>query len=146
MARMRAVSPVVATALLVLIAVATAVLLYLWVSGTVAATPTQQQNLREEIKIDAVNITQLASGYNVSAYIRNVGQLPVNITELYVIDANTGSVIAVNTTINGGKGLVLNPGQVGLAWVKASLSKGQAIIVKAVTKDGVEAQYVLTVR
>jgi len=136
MRTLRAVSPVVATALLVLIAVATAVILYLWVSGTVANQPTQQQTLNEEIKIDAVKYD--AANNELVVYVRNVGSALANITTAYVINVTTGSVIAENTSAN----VVLKPGDVGEVYIgNVALHAGDSVIIKVVTKDGVEAQY-----
>ncbi|KSW12531.1 hypothetical protein CF15_07370 [Pyrodictium occultum] len=69
--RLRGVSPVVATALLILISVVTAALLYLWVSGTVQNVPQNANQLQEQIKIDAVeytkNTTSSGTYYNFAA-------------------------------------------------------------------------------
>ncbi len=146
MARMRAVSPVVATALLVLIAVATAVLLYLWVSGTVAAQPTQQKSLQEQLKVDALSVyyNTSAQKYNVTAYIRNTGAVPANITRVYVIYNNTIIATGIPTTPDKAS-VYIAPGQVLLANFTFKTDKslvGRAVIVKFVTSDGVELQAV----
>ncbi len=143
MKALRAVSPVVATALLVLIAVATAVLLYLWVSGTVSNQPTQQQALQEQLKIDVISVyyNTTANKYNVTAYIRNVGPVPVNITAVYVI---------YNNTIVASKNLAVDiaPGDTKLVNVTFTSKQNlvnRAVIVKFVTSDGVEVQAVAVV-
>ena len=141
--KLRGISPVVATALLVLIAVSTAALLYLWVSGTVANQPTEEPAMHEKIKIDAV-------GYNSTSnlttiYVRNVGAVTANITAAYVIDSVTGNMVGSNTTLD----VELPPGNVTTVTVNVTgspLEVGKPYIVKVVTKDGVEATYTLIVR
>lgn len=138
--RMRAVSPVVATALLVLIAVATAVLLYLWVSGTVSNASTNNPALQESLKIEAVyNISK-----SVYAYIRNTGNVPVNVTSAYLIELDNGNVTAVNMHINK----IINAGNATkiLLFNNAAIKKGVTYLVKVVTKDGVEATSLFTPR
>lgn len=136
--KLRGISPVVATALLVLIAVATAALLYLWVSGTVANQPTEEPAMHEKIKIDTV-------GYNngtVTVYVRNVGAVTATLDAVYVIDGVTGNVVGSSTGIN--KTIV--PGNVTEVNVTATLQTGKPYIIKAITKDGIEATYTLMVR
>lgn len=141
---LRAVSPVVATALLVLIAVATAAILYLWVSGIVTRQPSQQKALSEAIKIDAVSYD--SNNKVLYVYVRNIGPTKVKISAAYAIDATTGSLIASNTSITN---VELDPGavtviQIGNAQNQVTIPVGKPIIVKVVTADGVEAQYLYT--
>ncbi|WP_153801345.1 archaellin/type IV pilin N-terminal domain-containing protein [Hyperthermus butylicus] len=139
--RMRAVSPVVATALLIIIAVATAVVLYLWVSGMVSSTPTSQTKLQEAIRIEAVDVTNKQI---TAVYIRNVGDVPATIDAIYVIDATTGQVINSANNI----GATINPGNLYLYTydVPVDVSQYTSVIVKAVTSNGIEATYLVVVR
>ena len=140
MRSMRAVSPVVATALLVLIAVATAVLLYLWVSGTVSNTATENPALNERIKIDSVAYNSTTN--QVIVYVRNVGDVTTLISAAYVINAVDGSLTGSNTTVN----MTLTPGDVGKVIVNATLTDGVPYLVKVVSKDGVEATTTFVVK
>jgi flagellin-like protein len=133
------VSPVIATLLLIVIAVAAAVLAYIWIIGY-QGTLTQQAStaqLQERIKIEAV---QYSSG-TLTVYVRNIGDVNVNIDALYVID-KTGTIIGSSTTV----GLTLTPGQVDSQTVSASLTSGETYTVKAVTQKGTEATYTFTYR
>jgi len=125
--RIRGVSPVVATALLVLIAIATAVLLYLWISGTVQNAPQSDIRLQERIKIDGVDRV------NDIVYVRNVGDVQVTISAVYVINQTTGEVVSSNTSVN----TPIGPGKVGQ--IAVTIPDSGTIIVKVVTKNGVEA-------
>jgi len=139
---LRGISPVVATALLVLIAVAVSVLLYTWVSGTVSNQPTSSPSLQERITIDSVSYNP--SSGTLTVYVRNIGNIPVNLSTVYVINASNGEVIKENTSVTN---IEIPPGSVGSVNVTGlSLKSGSTIIVKVVTKDGVTATYVETIR
>jgi flagellin-like protein len=134
------VSPVIATLLLIVIAVAAAVLAYIWIIGY-QGTLTQQAStaqLQERIKIEAVQY----SGGTLTVYVRNIGDVNVKIDALYVID-KTGTIIGSRMNV----GLNLDPGQVNYGTVSGiSLSSGETYTVKAVTTKGTEATYIFTYR
>ena len=133
----RGISPVVATALLVLIAIATAAILYLWVSGAASSQLGGEEVLYERIKIDAVQYDD--TNNRVIIYVHNIGETPVTISAAYVINA-TGTV-AQDTTLSKS----LNPGDITQVQVSAALDPG-IYTVKVVTENGVEATYTLVVR
>ena len=142
MKMLRGISPVVATALLVLIAVAVSVLLYTWVSGTVTSQPTSSPSLEERIKIDAVSID--TTNNVATIYITNLGSTTVSISSAYIIDADSQTVLGKNTTI----ALSLSRGQSGNVTVplKQAPQPGHTIIAKVVTTRGVEATYIMVYR
>lgn len=134
--RRKAVSPVIATLLLIVIAVAAAVLTYIWVTGymgTVAPreTPTQ---LQERIKIDAVSV----SGGTVTIYVTNIGETDTAIISGYVLTtkytAVCGTTIANPTTINPG-------GTAEVSVQNCQLTPGETYIAKVSAKRGTEATY-----
>jgi len=140
----RGISPVVATALLVLIAVATAALLYLWVSGTVQNLPQNAYQLQEQIKIDAVQYNITNNKYNFTIYVRNVGNTPVKLDTVYIINGN-GTVVGYNTL-----NVTIRPGEVenitNITVDKSKLEGATVVQIKIVTASGVEASYVLPLR
>jgi len=141
----RAISPVVATALLIIIAVVTAVVLYMWVSGMVGQQPTQQSKVQEAIRIEAVNATYSSSAWTIkNIFVRNVGSVTVNVTDVYVYDAQTNQLLN-HTEISGGEEIdpgsasdVLNGNTISVS------STATSLLIKVVTKDGVEATYLVT--
>jgi flagellin-like protein len=136
------VSPVIATLLLIVIAVAAAVLAYIWIIGY-QGTLTQQAStaqLQERIKIEAVQYDSTTN--TLTVYVRNIGDVNVEIDALYVID-KTGTIIGSSTNV----GLTLTPGQVNSGTVSdISLNSGETYTVKAVTTKGTEATYTFTYR
>lgn len=138
---LRGISPVVATALLVLIAVAVSVLLYTWVSGTVSNQPTSQPGLEERLVIDAISYNSTTKSLIV--YIRNIGNAPATISAVYVINATSGAVIKEATFNN----ITVNPGNISeLNISSVSLNSGDTVVVKVVTQEGVAATAIYTVR
>jgi flagellin-like protein len=134
----KGVSPIIATVILVIIAVAAGVMLWLWVSGFVSTTPAQQQALNERIKIDAVQISDTTT---VTIYVRNMGNSDVKIGAAYILDT-TGIIKATNTSTD--KLPKISPGSVNDVDVdvsNADLQAGYAYVAKVVTINGVEATY-----
>jgi len=131
----KAVSPVIATLLLILIAVAAAVLVYVWVTGYAASiTEARTPELRERIKIEAVSYKE--EEQKLTVYIRNIGDTKVTIDAIYVINAATGSSITVATDIQN---LKASPGEVVSHVLEGvDLSPGETYIIKAVTVNGIE--------
>jgi len=136
----RGVSPIVATVLLIIIAVAAGVLIWVWLHGFASKNPTVQPVLNEKIRIDSVQINYNSKGYNVTVFVRNIGGVTANITAVYLYDPATGTVIKSNTSV----GVTIAPGQVielYKAITLAKLTSGYEYGVKVVTKDGVTATY-----
>jgi flagellin-like protein len=138
----KAVSPVVATVILVLISVVAGVMLWLWVSGFTSAATAPQPALYERIKIESANITKTDSTTGrLIAYVRNVGSVPVNITAVYLFDANNTLVMSFllssATQIKPGEVKRVAQDTISLA----SIRNGLQYTVKVVTRNGVEATY-----
>ena len=127
----KAVSPVIATLLLILIAVAAAVLVYVWVTGYASSvTSTGTPELHEEIKIDAVSY----SDTTLTVYVRNIGDTGAFVDYIYVIATNNTVITATSVSLS------LSPGTVTSATVNnVDLEPGVTYIVKAVTSNGIEA-------
>ena len=151
----RGVSPVIAVLLLIVIAVAAAVLTYLWVLGyigTVQSTGGTEQ-LQERIKIEGVQVDTTKDDID-ALYVRNIGDIAVNVTDIYLSDA---SGVVAYTHLTGTTG-VIPPGTVktldddalggttGNSVSAYALTEGVTYIIKVVTEDGTEATYTFTYR
>ena len=139
----KGISPVIATIILVLIAVVAGVLLWLWTSGFTSALPAQQQALYERIKIEGVKTqTTTQSGQQVkqvTAYVRNVGNVDVKISTVYILYPN-GTIIEVP---NLASAISVSPGSVAKVTVTVTqtYTAGYAYVIKVVTANGAEATY-----
>jgi len=138
MFRRKAVSPIVATVLLIIIAVAAGVLIWVWLHGFAEKNPTAQPTLQEEFKIDSVSV----SGNVVTIYVRNIGQVGDTVSSAYILDAVSGNTVCSNTSV----GVTVDVDQVKPVIVNCTasgytLQSGHAYIAKIVTDRGVEATY-----
>ncbi|MEM3975099.1 MAG: archaellin/type IV pilin N-terminal domain-containing protein [Ignisphaera sp.] len=139
----RGVSPVIATLLLIVIAVVAAVLAYIWVSGYMGRVTSQAEaqapQLQERIKIDAVKVTQESTGARVDINVTNIGDVDVTIASAYVLFENKTAVCSSAPNKNISRGTA---GYVSVS--NCNLVTGTTYIAKVVTSKGVEATYSFT--
>ena len=120
--------------MLVVIAVAAAIITYVWLTGYIGTLQQQSgtQQLQERLKIEGVKVT----GGTVTIYVRNIGDIKVNITSAYLMDTN-GTVLAANTGVSkdldAGKSTTVT---VDISSI--SLTNGRTYIVKVTTERGTE--------
>lgn len=105
------VSPIVATLLLILISIASASLIYLFVTGYISTSSVQRQYAQSQIAIEAASIGISGTNVSINAYIRNIGQqdIPRSGWSVYLYDRN-GDLVGVLTAFNLTSDLL--PGQV----------------------------------
>jgi flagellin-like protein len=126
----RAVSPVIATLLMIAIAVAAAILVYVWSMGLVGTLQgTGGQQTREQLIVEAYN----AIGDTWTLYIRNVGPTTSTIAAVYV----EGTPV----TVSGDT--ILTPGASGTVTLSnlPTTNPGAAYTVKVVTTSGAVFSY-----
>ena len=141
----KGVSPVIATLLLIVVAVAAAVLTYIWVTGYIGRTTSAAEapQLQERIKINAVQAAAGASA-KVNVSVMNIGDVKVNITAAYILTEG-GTLVCSNTTFSDPS--YLNPGATSDVEVSnCNLEAGTTYIAKVVTAKGTEATYTFTLR
>ena len=123
----KAVSPVIATLLMIAIAVAAAILVYVWSMGLIGGLQTGGgQQVREQVEMDEYSWT--AAG-TVTLYVRNVGNSKVNIAAAYV-EGHQGvpdGDTSLDPLASGTVTVALS------AWVP---TEGVAYTLKVVTKTG----------
>jgi archaeal type IV pilus assembly protein PilA len=95
----KGISPIIATLLLILIAIAAGVIVYAYVVGFIGSTTTGQASGTSNISIDAAS--GKASSSSVTAYIRNIGGSTAQVTAFYVL-SSTGSIVAGGSFIGTG--------------------------------------------
>ncbi len=136
----RAVSPIVATILLILISIAAGVMMWLWISGFISQAPPSQHAILERIKIDAVKVD--TSKNQTIIYVRNMGSTDVIITSAYIYDVGNVLIEALNISH-----ISIPPGAVKSIIAsytpKYYIGKsGYSFIIRVVTSNGVEASYI----
>ncbi len=144
--RTKGVSPIVATLLLILVAVAAAVVLYAWVSGlssSAKSSGAERTGIAFEIEAAELYNTSNKSnaGGNVTIYVRNIGPMPIEngTWSLYVLDPTTSQVIAINTSWSFGK--TISPGEIVSTTVifDKNLTTNQFYVIKVVSPQGVSS-------
>jgi len=140
----KGVSPIIAVLLLIVIAVAAALLTYLWVLGYIGSAQRSGQptQLEEKIKIDGVKV-ETGATITIYVYVRNIGSKPVKVTDIYILNATTGAVID-HHEISGGQ--TISPGEIAEISFTASGSytSRYTYVAKAVTSKGTEASLAFT--
>lgn len=142
-AKRKGVSPVIATLLLIVIAVAAAVLTYIWVTGymgkvTGAVEQTSTQQLQEKIKINAVSVNSTTKTVKLS--VSNIGDTDVTISGAYVLTQGGTSVCSSSFSSVS----ILKGGIQDVTISSCSLTSGTTYTAKAVTSKGTEATYTFT--
>ncbi len=132
------VSPIIATMILILIATAAGVLLWIWVSGYVTGNPLTHSALNERIKIEAVRVDVGDNSTTVVVYVRNIGSIAVNVSSGYILSVDGNVVVESVFT-----GSLIKPGEVKQVTITSNqvLIRGNMYIVKIVTQRGTESLY-----
>jgi flagellin-like protein len=130
----RAISPVIATLILIVVAVVAGVAVYGFVTGFIAQTTSQSQ-APSSIVIDAASLNSgTDSG---SVVVRNIGQESTTVVAVYVLSASDQSLVDTatmsSTSINAGQ-----TASISLSGL-SNISSNTWYIVKVVTSDGSSA-------
>ena len=141
----RAVSPVIATLLMIVIAVAASLLVYAWISGFTGFTTT---NLSNEIQIPSFTSVNQNGEHLLAVYVQNTGQGVVEFNRDGAVYANdTLFPILTYTNANGivnqatpGQLINVNAGQTISLVVQYTFSPGDYVRIKVVTVGGTSTQ------
>jgi flagellin-like protein len=129
----KAISPIIATLILIVIAVVAGVMLYGFVTGFMAKT-TSSTGAITTISINSAGVSN--SGKSANVVVTNTGTSSVTITQVNLLNASTNALIASTTsldtnTIPGGKTVTIK------ATFSDSLpSQGTTVLVQVVTSTG----------
>jgi len=134
----KAISPVIATLLMIAIAVAASILVYVWSMGLVGSLQgTGGQQTREQLIMEAYNATAPSSGGTWTLYMRNVGPTTVEVAAVYIEGTNVTSFTLKPSSLSPG-----NAGTLTLTLpTGVSFYSGAAYTVKVVTKSGAVFSY-----
>ncbi|MBS7659046.1 hypothetical protein KEJ20_07885 [Candidatus Bathyarchaeota archaeon] len=126
----KAVSPVIATLLMIAIAVAASILVYVWSMGLVGSLQgTGGQQTKEQLIVEAYDATDTASPYGWTLRIRNVGPATSTIAAVYVEGQPT--TLSGTTTYSPGAS-----GSLTITFSAPTVTNGMAYTVKIVTTSG----------
>jgi len=136
----RGIEPIVAAILLIVITVVAAILLYLWFSGYLSTTTSRVSVISspEQFQITGISASLLQNGCNVTAYVQNLGTTNVTITNAYILDSTTQSVICAAPTLS----VVLSPGstlKISVLFGNCPVNRGSSYLFKVVSSRGSSA-------
>jgi len=131
----RGVSPVIATLLLIVIAVAAAVLVYMWTVGYATQMKPTTLETGERLKIEAGSLN--SSNGQATLYVRNVGGSPTYVVTAYLLTTAQDVIQRYNFTTPQ-KIDVGSVQSISIGFASANVMKGQTYIVRIVTSLGNE--------
>ena len=127
--RRKAVSPVIATLLLIAIAVAVAIIAYSWVTGLVGGLMGGGgQQVASQLSLDAYDYKTKYSANLCNMTVRNVGGSVVNITAVY-FDGTPLTFVGSGSVGAGQWGEVSNPSPGALYPTRQTIAPGSTIII-----------------
>lgn len=132
----KGVSPIIATLLLIVIAVAAAVVTYSFVMGFIG-TSTNPSGQQGQLTYDAYTFVENDDNeYNLSVYIRNIGTKSVTISNCYIGGVNINDLSS--PTSNPTSNLSIAPGTTKLvsAITTQTINPGTGYTVRFVCTDG----------
>jgi flagellin-like protein len=146
----RSISDIVAVVLLIVIAIAAAVIIYMWLSGLISSVHTSTSATQVKLEITGAKVTynSAASGYNVTAYLYNPPGSPSTSITLGELVFTNGTVICTNSSSNTPP-LVVTPSPIApsstatvIFVCKASqLPAGTPVEIVLFTTEGVQVTY-----
>jgi len=126
----RAVSPVIATLLMIAIAVAASIIVYVWSIGLLGGLMGGGgSQVKEQIIMEAYNWPSATGSFTVT--LRNVGSSAVTLGNLYV-----GGVLASGTGVTSGASIAVGATLAGTITAAGTLADGVAYIFKVTTQTG----------
>ncbi|MGP3667596.1 MAG: archaellin/type IV pilin N-terminal domain-containing protein [Candidatus Bathyarchaeota archaeon] len=121
----KAVSPVIATLLMVALAVVAALIVYGWVMGFTTTTVTQTG---KALRIEAATLN--STGNKITLYVRNVGTTSLTVDRIYVNNVLAAS--SLNTAVNPGEVAEIIDESIN----GVTLTAGTTYVVRVVCVDG----------
>jgi len=154
----RSISDIVAVVLLIVIAIAAAVIIYMWLSGLIGTIHTSTSATQVKLEITGANVTYVSSkwkGYNVTAYVYNPPGSPSTSITLGELEFTNGTLICSNRTYevtSSGTAtttpITITPSgtaEVPFFCAVSQLPPGTPVEIILITSEGVQVTYTATV-
>lgn len=138
----KGISPIIATLLLILIAIAAGVVVYAYVIGFVGTT-TGQGTLPTSESLTINEWTYNSSSSTLTVFVQNTGKSTINVTQAYLL-STSGAVVSENLTLGtgaAGSGYLISPTQTVsvVASGITGVSSNAYYQVKVITANGTPA-------
>jgi len=148
----RSISDIVAVVLLIVIAIAAAVIIYMWLSGLIGSVHTSTSATQVKLEITGASVTWRSSNYSVNVTVYNPPDSPSTSITLGELEFTNGTMICSNNSVRPLSTTVtsttVTPG--GSATLTFSCSgsaapTGTPVEVVLVTSQGVQVSYTTSI-
>jgi flagellin-like protein len=146
----RSISDIVAVVLLIVIAIAAAVIIYMWLSGLIGSVHTTTSATQVKLEITGASVTPTTGGYSVSAAVYNPPDSPSTSITLGELEFTNGTMICTNNSvITITPSPPISPGHSATVSFTCSVTTtapaGTPVEVVLVTTQGVQVSYTTSV-
>jgi len=146
----RSISDIVAVVLLIVIAIAAAVIIYMWLSGLIGSVHTSTSATQVKLEITGASVTQaMGGGYKVYATVYNPSDSPSTSITLGELEFTNGTMICSSNNIKYSPSTTttISPGgsvRVYFSCTGPAASSGPVEVV-LVTSQGVQVSYTTSI-
>jgi len=141
----RSISDIVAVVLLIVIAIAAAVIIYMWLSGLIGSMHTSTSVTQVKLEITGASVTYITSkGYNVTAYLYNPPGSPSTSITLGELMLTNGTLICTNNSPKVKPSSTITPSGTATATFScpaSHLPAGTPVEIVLVTPEGTQVTY-----
>ena len=149
----RSISDIVAVVLLTVIAIAAAVIIYMWLSGLVGSIHTSTSATQVKLEITGANVTYMSatgspSNYTVTAYVYNPPGSPSASIRVGELELTNGTLICANNTKLNAPSTIPPSSAAPVIFkciVSSPLPAGTPVEIVLVTSEGAQVTYTATV-
>jgi len=152
----RSISDIVAVVLLIVIAIAAAVIIYMWLSGLIGSVHTSTSATQVKLEITGASVTSASGGYDVTASVYNPPGSPTVSIATAELEFTNGTLICStgSTTITPSSNTATTTTAIPpsssatvtfTCSTSASLPAGTPVEIVLVTSEGVQVTYTATV-
>jgi len=151
----RSISDIVAVVLLIVIAIAAAVIIYMWLSGLIGSMHTSTSATQVKLEITGASVTSATGGgYSVSASVYNPPGSPTVSIAMAELEFTNGTLICSTSSItitssSGTQITAITPSSSATVTftcsTSAPLPAGTPVEIVLVTSEGVQVTYTATV-
>ena len=153
----RSISDIVAVVLLIVIAIAAAVIIYMWLSGLIGTIHTSTSLTQTKLEITGANVTYVNKlpslnnlpGFNVTAYVYNPSGSPSTSITLGELEFTNGTLICNNNSVKVTPSSTIAPASTAKVIFSCGYSSmvpaGTPVEIILVTPEGVQVTYTATV-
>ena len=145
----RSLSDIVAVVLLIVIAIAAAVIIYMWLSGLIGSVHTSTSATQVKLEITGASVTLSGTTYSVSAAVYNPPDSPSTSITLGELEFTNGTMICSTSSItySSSTTTITPSGSATISFncTGPAASPGTPVEVVLVTSQGVQVSYTTSV-